>query len=76
MAKLLIDQLSGDYDPADYEDDYATAVKELVAAKVAGGEVQAPAAEAEDSGEVVDLLAALAKSVEKAKASRGEAKAG
>ncbi len=76
MAKLLIDQLSGDYDPADYEDDYATAVKELVAAKVAGGEVQAPAAEAEDTGEVVDLLAALAKSVEKAKASRGEAKAG
>lgn len=76
MAKLLIDQLSGDYDPADYEDDYATAVKALVAAKVAGGEVQAAATEAEDTGEVVDLLAALAKSVEKAKAARGEAKAG
>ncbi|MGL5863761.1 MAG: Ku protein [Phycicoccus sp.] len=73
MAKMLIDQLAGDYDPGEYEDDYALAVKELVRAKVEGGEVQLPPAEADDSGEVVDLLAALARSVEKAKASRGEA---
>ncbi|MGL5816085.1 MAG: Ku protein [Phycicoccus sp.] len=75
MAKMLIDQLAGDYDPGEYEDDYSLAVKELVRAKVEGGEVQLPPAEAEDSGEVVDLLAALARSVEKAKASRGEAPA-
>lgn len=73
MAKLLIEQLAGDFEADDYEDDYATALQALVKAKVEGGEVQAPAAEAEESGEVVDLLAALAKSVEKAKASRGEA---
>jgi len=73
MAHLLIDQLAGDFDPDAYEDDYALALKALVKAKVEGGEVQAPAAAAEESGEVVDLLAALAKSVEKAKASRGEA---
>ncbi|MGL5849239.1 MAG: Ku protein [Phycicoccus sp.] len=73
MAKMLIDQLAGDYDPSEYEDDYSLAVKELVRAKVEGGEVQLPPAEADDSGEVVDLLAALARSVEKAKASRGEA---
>ena len=72
MAKLLIDQLAGDYDPSEYEDDYAIAVKELVRAKVEGGEVRVSAAEPEESGEVVDLLAALARSVEKAKASRGE----
>ena len=72
MAKLLIDQLAGDFDPSEYEDDYAIALKELVRAKVEGGEVQVPAAAAEESGEVVDLLAALAKSVEKAKAARGE----
>ncbi|MGL5911347.1 MAG: Ku protein, partial [Phycicoccus sp.] len=75
MAKMLIDQLAGDYDPSEYEDDYSLAVKELVRAKVEGGEVQLPPAEADDSGEVVDLLAALARSVEKAKASRGEAPA-
>lgn len=73
MAKLLIEQLAGDFEAEDYEDDYALAVQALVKAKVEGGEVQAPAVEAEESGEVVDLLAALAKSVEKAKASRGEA---
>ena len=36
-------------------------------------EVRVSAAEPEESGEVVDLLAALARSVEKAKAARGEA---
>jgi DNA end-binding protein Ku len=72
MAHLLIDQLAGDFEPDEYEDDYALALKALVKAKVEGGEVQAPAAAAEESGEVVDLLAALAKSVEKAKAARGE----
>ncbi|HQH07477.1 MAG TPA: Ku protein [Phycicoccus sp.] len=75
MAHMLIDQLAGDFEPDDYEDDYAIALKELVRAKVEGGEVRAPAAAAEESGEVVDLLAALAKSVEKAKAARGEAPA-
>ena len=75
MAKMLIDQLAGDYEPGEYEDDYAIAVKELVRAKVEGGEVRVSAAEPEECGEVVDLLAALARSVEKAKASRGEAPA-
>ena len=28
MAKMLIDQLAGDYEPDEYEDDYAIAVKE------------------------------------------------
>lgn len=75
MAKLLIDQLAGDYEPDDYEDDYASALHELVRAKVEGGEISAPAQPAEESGEVVDLLAALARSVERAKEARGEAPA-
>ncbi|HNQ06489.1 MAG TPA: Ku protein [Tetrasphaera sp.] len=72
MAHLLVDQLAGDYDPEEYEDDYAQAVEALVKAKVEGGEVKDRPKPAEETGEVVDLLAALAKSVEKAKASRGE----
>ena len=72
MAKLLIETLAGDYDPSEFEDDYADAVHALVKAKLEGGEVkklpEAPAA----SGEVVDLLAALQKSVAAAKTSRGE----
>lgn len=75
MAKLLIDQLAGSYEPSEYEDEYAVALQALVKAKVEGGEVAAAPVAADDSGEVVDLLAALAKSVEKAKAARGEAPA-
>ncbi|WP_370891134.1 Ku protein [Janibacter sp. GXQ6167] len=72
MAHLLVEQLAGDYEPDDYEDDYAAAVKALVEAKIEGGEVAAPAEAGETSGEVVDLLAALSASVEKAKERRGE----
>ncbi|KAB7746649.1 Ku protein [Nostocoides sp. F2B08] len=72
MARLLIDQLAGDYEPDDYEDDYAKAVEALVKAKVEGGEVAVSAEPVEETGEVVDLLAALARSVERAKAARGE----
>jgi len=71
MARMLVDSLSGDYDPQEFEDDYATAVHELVAAKVEGAApVAAPAAA--DTGEVVDLLEALQRSVDRAKAARGE----
>jgi DNA end-binding protein Ku len=73
MADLLIEQLAGDYEPDEYEDDYAAAVQALVKAKVEGGEVQHAPESKDDSGEVVDLLAALKKSVDKAKAGRGEA---
>ena len=72
MARLLIDELAGDYNPDEFEDDYAIAVDALVKSKIEGGEVQAPEVEEDEGGEVVDLLAALAKSVEKAKAARGE----
>lgn len=75
MARLLIDELAGDYDAAEFEDDYALAVEALVRSKIEGGEVRAPETEEDEGGEVVDLLAALAKSVEKAKASRGESPA-
>jgi DNA end-binding protein Ku len=72
MADLLIEQLAGDYEPDDYEDDYALALQSLVKAKVEGGEIRVAEESKDESGEVVDLLAALKRSVDKAKASRGE----
>jgi DNA end-binding protein Ku len=72
MAKLLVDTLAGDYDPNEFEDDYANAVEALVQAKLEGGEVKAPAEPKKSAGEVVDLLAALQRSVDAAKSSRGE----
>jgi DNA end-binding protein Ku len=72
MADLLIEQLAGDYEPDEYEDDYAKALEMLVKAKVEGGEIQAAPESKDESGEVVDLLAALKRSVDRAKSSRGE----
>jgi len=72
MARLLVDTLAGDYDPDDYEDDYQKAVESLVRAKLEGGEVTTTEEPKRSTGEVVDLLAALQRSVEAARSSRGE----
>lgn len=76
MAHLLVETLAGDFHAEEFEDDYATAVQELVERKIEGGELTRPEAAPESGGEVVDLLAALQKSVAAAKAQRGEAATG
>ena len=72
MANMLVETLAGDFDPAEFEDDYAEAVESLVKTKIEGGEVKRTAASTKSSGEVVDLLAALQRSVDAAKSARGE----
>ncbi|WP_443058308.1 non-homologous end joining protein Ku [Streptomyces sp. NBC_00775] len=71
LADALMDTL-GEVDLADLHDDYREAVEELIAAKASG--VEAPAAPAGErtGGKVLDLMAALEKSVRAAKESRGE----
>jgi len=73
MANMLVETLAGDFDAAEFEDDYAGAVEALVKAKIEGGEVKKTATSTKSSGEVVDLLAALQRSVDAAKNARGEA---
>ncbi|HEX6151342.1 Ku protein [Nocardioides sp.] len=72
MAHMLVETLAGDFDPSEFEDDYAEAVQALVKAKIEGGEIKRTPTSTKSSGEVVDLLAALQKSVEAAKTARGE----
>src|SRR3954468_20533088 len=72
MAKMLVETLAGDFEPDEYEDDYREAVEALVKAKIEGGEVKAAPKERKSGGEVVNLLAALQRSVEAAKTARGE----
>jgi DNA end-binding protein Ku len=74
MARMLVDSMAGDFEPEGHEDDYQQAVEALVQSKIEGGEVtEPPDTEDEgDTGEVVDLLAALQRSVDRAKAARGE----
>ena len=74
MAENLVEMMATAFEPDDFKDEYKEAVLEVVRAKVEGREdlVEAPEAEAETT--VVDLMAALKASVERAKA--GEKKTG
>ena len=75
MAQMLVETLAGDFDADEYEDDYRQAVEALVKAKIEGGEVKRTPQAKKSSGEVVDLLAALQRSVDAAKSARGESTA-
>jgi DNA end-binding protein Ku len=74
MAASLVDSMTGDYDAGEFDDDYRDAVVALLEAKVSGGDVSdLPAVrETASGGEVVDLLAALQRSVDAARSGRGE----
>src|SRR5690349_22717543 len=72
MANMLVETLAGDFDASEFEDDYAGAVEALVKTKIEGGEVKRTETSTKSSGEVVDLLAALQRSVDAAKSARGE----
>ena len=75
MATMLVDTLAGDFDATEFEDDYAGAVEALVKAKIEGGEIKRTPTSTKSSGEVVDLLAALQRSVKAAQSARGESTA-
>lgn len=70
MADMLVESMAGDFDPEDYTDDYQAAVEAMVKAKLEGGDVHEVATTQDEPGEVVDLLAALQKSIDRAKAAR------
>lgn len=75
MAQLLIDNLSGDFDAAEYTDEYREAILAMIDTKLAGGEAIAITDEGEVAGpgaKVVDLMAALQASVART-AKAGEA---
>jgi DNA end-binding protein Ku len=63
MAKSLVENLSDSFDPAKYDDTYRKELLELLRAKAEGAPLPEP--QAEEGGEVVDLMAALRESVEK-----------
>lgn len=72
LAEKLIETLSGDFDGAQYHDEYQDALREFVAKKVKKGDVGNAAEEAEDvephrapKTNVIDLVEALKQSLEK-----------
>lgn len=77
MAASLVESLAADFDPSDFSDTYKEALESLIEAKVTSGRtvpVATPTGEeAAEGGEVVDLLSALQRSVERAREARGGA---
>ncbi len=74
MAQSLVESLAADFAPEQFEDSYTKALSDLVEAKLEGAEpAPAPVEDDTDTGEVVDLLTALQRSVERARQARGEA---
>jgi DNA end-binding protein Ku len=69
MANQLVSAMTGEFDPAAYKDEYREALEEVIQAKVDGKEtveLEAP----EESGKLIDLMAALEASVNAATAAR------
>jgi DNA end-binding protein Ku len=77
MAQSLVDNMSTDFNPEKFSDEYQEQLRQLIAAKLEKGDALDTAAtfgeqeEAQaDRGEVVDLLEALRRSVEENRAAR------
>jgi DNA end-binding protein Ku len=63
IAEKIVDQQSGDFDPSEFRDRYEDALRALIEEKRKGKPVK-PAKQANDDTKVVDLMAALKKSLE------------
>ena len=70
MAKQLVAAMTGEFRAEDYKDQYREALMQIIEQKVEGKEVVEPEP-AEETGKLVDLMAALEASVNAAKAARG-----
>ena len=71
MSAALVDSMAADFEPDQFTDDYQLQLRQLIEAKLEKGEsldteetFGVPAAEA-GSGEVIDLMEALKRSLEK-----------
>jgi DNA end-binding protein Ku len=72
MAESLVESLAADFEPDRFEDRYATALTAMVEAKLAGAPPAPTPGTAPAGTEMIDLLTALQRSVERARAARGE----
>ncbi|UEL35858.1 Ku protein [Rhodococcus sp. C1] len=77
MAQTLVESMAGDFDPTEFTDDYQLQLRQLLDEMIEnGGKKVIPAAEVDQEGtdaEVVDLVAALQRSVDEAKSNAAKA---
>lgn len=81
LASALVEQMSGDFDPDAYEDEYQGELRTLIDAKIEAGDTVDTAATfgeeaaAAPEGKVVDLMDALERSISKRKTGEKKRKA-
>jgi DNA end-binding protein Ku len=73
MARQLIENLTADWHPEEFTDEYREGLLKIVEAKIAGEEIEL--VEPEPTAKVVDLMAALKASVDAAKKKPGDGEA-
>jgi DNA end-binding protein Ku len=73
MARQLVSAMTGEFNPAEYKDEYRDALMGVIESKIQGHEVKAPEP-VEEGGKLIDLMAALEASVNAAKAARASDK--
>jgi DNA end-binding protein Ku len=76
MAKMLIDNLAGEWDPSKYTDEYRENLMKLIKARMKGERPHLPVAEPAPQGEVVDLMERLRRSLESRAPSSRAARSG
>jgi DNA end-binding protein Ku len=64
IAEKIIEQQSGDFDPSEFHDRYEDALRALIEEKRKGKPVKPSKPAANDDGKVIDLMAALKKSLQ------------
>jgi DNA end-binding protein Ku len=75
LATQIVDSLDSDWKPERYHDTYTEQLRDIIERKDKGKDVVVEDERADDSGEVLDLMAALEATVSKAKAARSKSKA-
>jgi DNA end-binding protein Ku len=67
MATQLVENLSSEFDPSKYTDDYHDNLMKIIKAKMKGKKIEVTEAEEPESTQVVDLIARLQESLEMGK---------
>ncbi|MEO9221703.1 MAG: Ku protein, partial [Mycobacteriaceae bacterium] len=67
MADSLVQTMAGEFEPGEFKDDYRDAMAAMIEAKAAGAELPVGPESTGETGQVVDLMTALQRSIDRSK---------
>lgn len=72
MAEQLIESMATEFDPTGYRDEHRQRLLEFLEAKAEGSQVEIDEKDDADTGEVIDLMTALERSLDRARSGDGD----